>query len=85
MRQVKIPQCETIFHQLFCFQTLPTWIELAGLNKNSVHTLHGHVQAQREKTTFPSENFISRLENVIFPFSIRGAAGVHACRQSIHF
>jgi hypothetical protein len=47
--------------------------------------LQSHDKHQREKTTFPSENFISRLENVDFPFSIRGAAGVHACRQSINF
>jgi hypothetical protein len=74
-----------VFNRVLGGQTLPL-----GARRSRLH--HAHTtpvlrtcrRPQREKTTFPSENFISRLENLIFPDSIRDAVGVHACRPSIH-
>jgi hypothetical protein len=74
-----------VFNRILGGQTLPLGARRSHLqHAHTTFVLRGCRHPHREKTTFPSENFISRLENLIFPYSIRDAVGVHACRPSIH-
>jgi hypothetical protein len=80
--QANLSQYEIRFHGFFCFQHL----KQARSRPQRPNAHSNEPFAFREKKQhFPLKKSFLPLENGIFPFSIRVAASVHACSQSINF